>query len=425
MMKQAGNSQGHVEGSSAYKWVVFAVTFITMGIVMGANWMVMPVLFTQMSETTGIALSTFQTIWALIPLAGILICLPAGILADKFGVYWVIGISLILCTVFGSMRGMFASYSGIALATFLWGGASYVFMVNYPKVIGMWFPSHQLAAMNGLVMAAYSIGAAVGMSISGTMIAEAVGGWQNTYHFWAAMTGLCALLWLVFLRKKPALAAADEKNLEALAAEGSIGSKDMVANILKVRDARYMIAIFSLMMGGWIGLTGLFPSMMEQLGWPRADANNSMAVSTVAMIVGCAVLPGVSDWLGRRRWIFAVCLTLSGLATIMMFLSVKNTDSSMLWVFLTIQGFTAGAMPIILAIPVELKAIGIALAGTAVGLMNMGSNITGVLFPLAGMSMLNLEPIWSGLFFGGIGFVVAGLLAFMLTETGTKAGRPS
>jgi hypothetical protein len=109
----------------------------------------------------------------------------------------------------------------------------------------------------------------------------------------------------------------------------------------------------------------------------------------------------------------------------MMFFSVKNTDSSMLWVFLTLQGFTAGAMPIILAIPVELKAIGIALAGTAVGLMNMGSNITGILFPLAGMSMLNLEPIWSGLVFGGIGFVLAGLLALMLTETGTKARRQS
>jgi len=107
----------------------------------------------------------------------------------------------------------------------------------------------------------------------------------------------------------------------------------------------------------------------------------------------------------------------------MMFLSVKNPGSSMLWVFLIVQGFMAGAMPIILAIPVELKAIGIALAGTAVGLMNMGSNITGFLFPLAGMSMLNMEPIWSGLFFGGIGFVLAGVLALKLTETGAKASQ--
>ena len=73
--------------------------------------------------------------------------------------------------------------------------------------------------------------------------------------------------------------------------------------------------------------------------------------------------------------------------------------------------------------PRTLAWIGIALAGTAVGLMNMGSNITGVLFPLAGMSMLNMEPIWSGLFFGGIGFVLAGFLALKLTETGRKAGQ--
>ena len=424
-MKQEGKAQNNGEGSSAYKWVVFGVMFAIMGIVLGANWMVMPVLFTQMSETTGIALSTFQTIWALIPLAGILICLPAGILADKYGVYWVIGISLLLCTIFGSMRGLFTSYAGIALATFLWGGSSYVFMVNYPKVIGQWFPSHQLAAVNGLVMAAYSIGAAVGMSISGTLISSAVGGWQNTYHFWAALTGLCALLWFVFLRKKARGTAEEGPRPETIAAEGSIGSMRMVATILKVRDSWYLIIIFSLLMGGWIGLTGLFPSLMEQLGWPRADANNSMAVSTVAMIVGCALLPTLSDWIGRRRWIFTVCLTLSGLATVMMFLTVKNTGSSLLWVFLTIQGFMAGGMPIILAVPVELKAIGIALAGTTVGLMNMGSNITGFLFPLVGMSMLNMEPVWSGLFFGCVGFVLAGLLALMLTETGAKAGWPS
>ncbi|MBW2411362.1 MAG: MFS transporter [Deltaproteobacteria bacterium] len=421
--KQEGKIQENDGTSSGYKWVVFGVMFAIMGIVLGANWMVMPVLFTQMSETTGIALSAFQTIWALIPLAGILICLPAGLLADKYGVYWVIGISLILCTVCGAMRGMFASYFGIALATFLWGGSSYVFMVNYPKVIGQWFPTHQLAAINGLIMAAYSIGAAVGMSISGTVISTAVGGWQNTYHFWAALTGVCTLLWFVFLKEKRGAAADDVKSQEAIAAEGSIGSLSMVTNILKIRDSWYLIIIFSLLLGGWIGLTGLFPSMMEQLGWPREDANNSMALSTVAMIVGCAVLPAISDWIGRRRWIFTVCLTLCGLATVMMFLSVKNPGSSMLWVFLTAQGFMAGAMPIILAIPVELKAIGIALAGTTVGLMNMGSNITGFLFPLAGMSMLNMEPIWSGLLFGGIGFILAGFLALKLTETGQKASQ--
>ncbi len=407
--------------SSGYKWIVFGVMFAIMGIVLGANWMVMPVLFTQMSETTGIALSTFQTIWALIPLAGILICLPAGLLADKFGVYWVIGTSLIFCTVFGAMRGVFSSYAGIAAATFLWGGSSYVFMVNYPKVIGQWFPSNQLAAINGLVMAAYSIGAAVGMSISGTMISAAVGGWQNTYHFWAALTGLCTVLWFVLVKEKREVASDTGKSQEAIAAEASIGSMSMVGNILKIRDSWYLIAIFSLLMGGWIGLTGLFPSMMEQLGWPRADANNSMAVATVAMIVGCAVIPMLSDWIGRRRWIFSVSMILCGLATVMMFLSVKTPGNSMLWVFLTILGFMAGAMPIILAIPVELKAIGIGLAGTAVGLMNMGSNITGFLFPLAGMSMLNMEPIWSGLLFGGAGFVLAGVLALMLTETGIKA----
>ena len=421
--KEESKAQGIVEGASAYKWVVFGVMFAIMGIVLGANWMVMPVLFTQMSETTGIALSTFQTIWALIPLAGILICLPAGILADKLGVYWVIGISLISCTVFGSMRGLFGSYAGIALSTFFWGGSSYVFMVNYPKVIGQWFPSHQLAAINGLIMAAYSIGAAVGMSISGTMISEAVGGWQNTYHFWAALTGLCTLLWFLFLRKKAGPAYQSSKSPEAMTSEGAIGSTDMVLSILKIRDSWYLILIFSLLMGGWIGLTGMFPSMMEQLGWPRADANNSMAVSTVAMIVGCAVLPALSDWLGKRRWVFAVCLTLCGLATVMLCSVVKNTGSSMLWVFLVIQGFMAGGMPIILAVPVELKAIGIALAGTTVGLMNMGSNITGFLFPLAGMSMLNMDPVWSGLLFGCVGFVLAGVLALKLTETGSKAGK--
>ena len=65
--KQEGKNQENDGTSSGYKWIVFGVMFAIMGIVLGANWMVMPVLFTQMSETTGIALSVFQTIWALIP----------------------------------------------------------------------------------------------------------------------------------------------------------------------------------------------------------------------------------------------------------------------------------------------------------------------------------------------------------------------
>ena len=87
-------------GSSAYKWVIFGVIFLVMLVILGINWMVMPVLFTQMTATTGISLAKFQSVWALIPLAGVLVCLPSGLLGDRFGTFWVIGISLIFCTVF-------------------------------------------------------------------------------------------------------------------------------------------------------------------------------------------------------------------------------------------------------------------------------------------------------------------------------------
>lgn len=90
-----------------------------------------------------------------------------------------------------------------------------------------------------------------------------------------------------------------------------------------------------------------------------------------------------------------------------------------LWLATLLAGFMAGAGAIAFVVPLEMEGIGPALAGSAVGVAITAGNLGGVLSPLIGMSLVNVDPTAGFLFWGGC-YVLSALLFLLIKETGPR-----
>jgi len=405
---------------SGYRWVILCAAASVMFVVTAMQYMCMPVLFHEMSVDTGISLAKLQILWAVIPLAGLLSCFPSGILADRYGSSMVVGLGSLCCAFFGGLRGISSSFSIMAVTTFLFGMFSYVPVVVLPKVMGEWFGEKEQGLAQGLIWSSYSAGAALALAISGTVISKAAGGWQNTYHFLGVLSLIVTLLWFLLTREKKESGTLEKSRSISTCEATAEGFKDNLLSVVGTKDVWLLVLVYAIFIGSYVGSCGVFPGLLEEWGWTASDAHLLMALVTVAGIIGCVIIPAFSDWIGLRRWVYSISVGAVGLITLFCFIFAQNPGALILWILFPAMGIFGGAMPIILAIPIEHKEISIALTGTVLGIMNTGTNISGFSYTLAGAYLLTVNPVYLGILFGIFGYLLSAVLMLSITETGRR-----
>lgn len=131
-----------------YRWYILTLTMLTYGVIAGVERLCMPVLFKQISVDLHLSVTAVGTIWGMDPLAGIFIGLPAGLLADRFGIKRTLTVICILAGIFGALRGFSANFLSLAATMFLFGLLSASTPNTVAKVTALWFSGQRLALAN-------------------------------------------------------------------------------------------------------------------------------------------------------------------------------------------------------------------------------------------------------------------------------------
>ena len=156
---------------------------LTYAIVAGAERMCMPVLFPEISEKIGLNLVSIGTIWGLDPLAGVFIGLPAGLLADRFGIKRTLIVVCLLAGVFSALRGFSYNFMTLAATTFIFGIMSAAAPSIVPKTTAVWFAPKYLGITNALLNVAWGIGAMFATMTSAVFLSPWLNGWENVMFF--------------------------------------------------------------------------------------------------------------------------------------------------------------------------------------------------------------------------------------------------
>ncbi len=388
---------------SPYRWAVLACVC---GVCFMANYMQYQVSVwgVVVMETLGIQVGELQTLMLMPMLAAVFLAIPAGTLADRFGVKRVVAVGLTVAVVAGFARAAFLDSFAIQIATmFGLGFGISTLNANMPKILGIWF-KHKMTVAVGIFYAVSCVAIVMAQSVS-TLFPDLFA----TYIVAAfALLAVC-VCWYLFVRNHPAGEALPEPEPVT----------KYLGTAAKSKNVWFIALVYGLTLASTTGFSTIFPAMMEIVrGYDMTLSGNLAAVGTIGSFFACFVGPAWVQKSGKNKP-FLIVTTVLGAITMAAVWWIQMGPS--LWGILIVSGFlTACSGPIIEAMTYQLPEIGAKYAGSAGGIVTTTGLAMSWLLPIVvtfavGENFMVMVIAYAALFLLSLLFIV------LLPETGLKA----
>lgn len=366
---------------------------LTYSTVVGVERMCIPVLFKEISLDLGLSMFAIGTIWGMDPLAGVLVGLPGGLLADRFGVKRTLIVICLLCGVFGALRGLSDSFLSMSATMFLFGLVVAMVPSIVPKVTAVWFSGRQLGLTNALINVAWSIGAMTATMFSATVFSPLLGGWRYVLFLFGIPAIIVGLLWLAIGREPDASGLPATKVSE-------VPFRRALSQVIRMRGV-WIIGLISLSQwGSNSGLVGYLPLYLRSIGWTSTSADSAITVLTGVSCVGTIPIVFLSDRLGTRKGILVSSIIIMSICLSLL----PMVHGWAVWVLLILGSFfRGGGSALLIVLIFEMKSVGSTYGGTAIGLASSMGMFGAFFAPPLGNSLADIKL--------GLPFVFWGILS--------------
>jgi NNP family nitrate/nitrite transporter-like MFS transporter len=364
------------ERKNRYKWIILLFLMLIYFLIF-TQMFAMPVFFQMIGSELNLSIAMLGFIWGMWTLGGVFFALPGGLLGDILGVRIVIFvISLILAIVCG-LRGLATGAVFLSAMMFIGGGCFGSILANAPKTIFMWFPPVQLGLANGLLWAASIVGAAVGAGISATIVAPALGGWQNALFLYAIILIIATFGWLLVGREP-------EQGIPL-----RVPFAEAMSKTIRTKEVWLCTVAYFGLTGVYMGFGGYLPIYLQNIGWKVTTSSASLTVFMLVSILTSVLLSSLSDRFGGRKVFFIVSSFVYLIAVGMVALFKAPTP---LWVLFVIGGLGFGpTLPILNSVITEIKGVGAKYAGTAIGIAGAVGGLGGWIFSTIGGHLATVD----------------------------------
>ena len=301
--------------------------------------------------------------------AGYVVCNTlGGVASDRVGGRLTLTLSLVLLGLFTFLFSFTTSVAYGLVIQALMGLAAGADYASCIKLIVAWFDRTSRGRAMGLFLVASSLGTVATNAIVPTLAASY--GWQGVYRVLGGVTLAVGLVAWLLLRDRPA--GAMEQVIRP-----KLDLRPLLANRNLVLLA---ITGFASNWGTWGFFAWANALMIKGRGFTAIEAGAIVSLVGIAAIAGKPLIGLLSDWLGgRRKWLtFAVFL----LFAVMLMVFGQLTGTLAFQIAAPFVGLGAFVYSPLMAAMVA-EASGVALAGSAAGILNSFWQTGSVIVPLA------------------------------------------
>ncbi|MBK9208293.1 MAG: MFS transporter [Anaerolineales bacterium] len=387
-----------------YKWYILTLSILTNMFVVAIPAMGMSVLAKEIAQDLHLNLVQIGMVWGIGSLPAIFISLISGAVGDKVGPKRVLIVSSLLGGLLGATRGLTDNFFSLSVVVILLGALIPFVSINTIKIVGQWFPPHQLGLANGLISMGMALGFLLGSLLSATTFSPLLGGWRNVMIAYGVIGALFSAPWF-FVRTLPSHHHAAGQNMSMRAA---------VSHVLQLKNV-WLLGFTLFGVGGCIqGVLGYLPTYLRDIGWEAVRADGALsAFHTISMIF---VLPVAiwSDKLNARKYLLLLAALMVALGAGLL----SFASGVWIWAAVLMAGFVRDAfMAIYLTMVIEVDGVGPVYAGTATGFTMAISGLGNFVAPPLGNSLAVLWPgapfaLWAGL-------AVLGMVCLSLVKEGS------
>jgi MFS family permease len=352
---------------SRYRWVVLAVYMVVAALTQ-LFWLNFAAIDTFIEQRLNISASSTMWLTLVFPLMQVALTLPAGLVIDRKGFKYGITIGALLTGVFALVRLINPESFTVLLISQLGIAAGQPFVINgVTKLAVTWFPEKEEATAVGLGSLALFVGMMISLGATPSLVQNL--GYQPMLLIYAIFGVVGALLFIFLAKHNP------DSMLRETEPKGEVTGWREIRVILKNRNFIYLGFIAFIGIGVFNGLATWLEKILNEMHLiPMTDAGTISAVLVFAGMIGCIVIPMLSDRFQRRKPFLILAVSI-GIICIVVFMLVSNY-----WVDMVnsiILGFFfLAALPIMLVFSAEIT--GPRYAGISVGYLQFLGNVAAV-----------------------------------------------
>jgi MFS family permease len=392
--------------SYRYRWVVLAV-YMYISALTQLYWLNFAAIETFVEQRFSIPASSVMWFTLVFPLVQVLLSMPAGMLIDRKGFKYGVGIGALFTGVFAMLRLANTDSFTVLLISQIGIAIGQPFVLNgVTKLVMTWFPQKEEATAVGLGSLALLVGMMVGLGATPALVQFL--GFETMLLIYGVLGILGILLFFSLVKPYPATPARDvEVQQEITGWQG-------IKHILKMKDFVILGFIALIGIGVFNGLATWLEKILNELHRiPMTDAGIIAAILILSGIIGCIVIPMVSDRVMKRKP-FLLLASAVGTVSIIALMMGKGFALNMVnAVFLGF--FLISALPIMLTMSAEIT--GARFAGISVGYLQLLGNAAAVAIVPIMESMRNTtgQFIWPLAFIAGL-LGISFILALVIRE---------
>jgi len=350
-----------------YRWVILAV-YMYVSALTQLYWLNFAAIETFMEEHLGIPAGDVMWFTLVFPLVQVLLTLPAGMIIDRKGFKYGVGIGVLFTGLFSVLRLVNPASFAILLISQIGISIGQPFVLNgVTKLAVTWFPHKQEATAVGLGSMALFIGMMVGLGATPTLVESF--SFQTMLWVYAALGILGVVFFFALVKPNPAIPPREiELHEEVTGWQG-------IKHILKIRDFVILGFIALIGIGVFNGLATWLEKILNELHQIQmTDAGTISAVLILSGMIGCIVIPMVSDKISRRKPFLIAASAIGTLGIVAFMLSKGYTLNMVNGIILGF--FMISALPIMLTMSAEIT--GARYAGISVGWLQLLGNAAAV-----------------------------------------------
>jgi len=313
------------------------------------------------------------------PATMIIFTMPVGIVIDKIGFKWGVGIGALFTGVGALMRVIDPSSFLLLVIGQTVISLGQPFILNgTTKLATVWFAPKEEGTAIGMASLAQFIGMMVALGLTPAIV-ESSGFTTMLWIF--GIAGILGTLFMAFVPKQPKTPA------RAVDQDQSAVSWRSIGTILKDRNFMLLGFIAFAGIGAFNGLALWVEKILHEMhGIAMVDAGAISGVMIISATIGCFVIPLISDKVRKRRiFIFIATLVAPACLTFMIFAPdyTANLINGILIGFLWLS-----ALPIILTMSADIT--GPKYAGISAGWLFFLGNIAALVLGAAVESLRGL-----------------------------------
>jgi len=334
-----------------------------------------------------------------------------GLLIDRVGTYFSLALGVAIISISATLRGFAINFETMFMAVAIFGIGGPMISIGIPKLVASCFLGKERETATGIFVTGSTVGAAVSLATSNSILLPLVGTWQNALRLYALFGVLVIIVWLLAGRGLGGISKQQQGSMQS----PSLPTFKVISILLKHRDMWLIVIIGLSDFFTSHGLKNWLPKILESRGMTPTNAGLITSIYTILSMTGSILMPRLSYHMGSRKHLIIPILLLGGVGVFLIGIDL----GPLLWVGLIISGLTCGGLlPLMMVSLMELPEFGSKYMGIAAGMFFTIGEVGGFSAPLLMGYLRDL----TGSFLAGVGMHVLMLeimvpLAFLLKET--------